>query len=31
MSGKGKLTYPDGSFYDGEFKNGVKHGKGLFA
>jgi hypothetical protein len=27
--GKGKLTQLDGSFHDGEWKNGKKHGKGI--
>lgn len=30
MTGKGKLTYPNGDTYDGEFVNGVFNGKGLF-
>jgi hypothetical protein len=27
--GKGKLTYANGSYYEGEFVNGKKHGKGV--
>lgn len=26
--GKGKLMFPDGSFYDGNWVNGMKHGEG---
>jgi hypothetical protein len=29
-SGKGKLTWKDGSFYEGEFHNGLRHGFGLY-
>jgi len=28
MHGRGKLTWPDGSVYDGWFKNGHQHGAG---
>jgi hypothetical protein len=28
--GKGKYTTPDGSVYEGEFKNGDKHGQGTY-
>ena len=28
--GKGKLIYPDGSFYEGNFKNDLFNGKGIF-
>jgi hypothetical protein len=27
-NGEGKITYPDGSYFEGFFKNGVKDGKG---
>ena len=27
--GKGKLRYPDGTYYEGEWVNGKKHGQGL--
>lgn len=27
--GKGKLIFPDGSFYEGDWANGVKEGEGL--
>jgi hypothetical protein len=27
--GKGKLKYPDGSEYEGQFRNNQKHGKGV--
>ena len=30
MHGKGKLTYPDGSYYDGTFSNGLKFGYGEY-
>ena len=30
MNGKGKFTYPDGSYYEGEFINGKKCGFGLY-
>ena len=26
--GKGKITYPDGAYYEGEFKNDKMHGMG---
>lgn len=26
---KGKMLNPDGSFYEGEYKNGLKHGPGV--
>lgn len=26
---KGKILYPDGSFYEGDYKNGVKNGSGV--
>ena len=29
-AGKGKLTWADGSFYEGEFANGLHHGFGLY-
>ena len=29
LQGKGKMWYKDGSFYDGEFKNGMKDGIGV--
>ena len=29
-AGKGKLTWADGSFYEGEFANGLRHGFGLY-
>ena len=28
--GKGKLTFPDGSVYEGDFKNGKPHGRGIY-
>ena len=27
--GKGKITYKDGSYYDGEWENGKRHGFGI--
>ena len=30
FEGKGQMWYKDGSFYDGEFKNGMKDGIGVF-
>ncbi len=30
MDGKGKLTYPDGSCYEGEFKEDKRHGQGKY-
>ena len=30
MNGKGKFTYQDGSFYEGEFVNGKKNGYGIY-
>lgn len=30
MNGKGKFTWPDGSSYDGSYKNDKKHGQGTF-
>ena len=30
MEGKGTYQYPNGSSYEGEFHNGLKHGEGLF-
>ena len=29
--GKGKENWPDGSYYEGEYKDGVKSGKGTFS
>ena len=29
-NGKGRYQYPDGSVYEGEYKNDKKHGKGKF-
>ena len=29
MSGKGKICYQNGTTYEGGFKNGKKHGKGV--
>ena len=29
-TGVGKITYPDGSKYDGGFKNNLKEGAGIF-
>jgi hypothetical protein len=29
MNGAGKMTYPDGSEYDGQFKNDKRNGKGV--
>jgi hypothetical protein len=29
--GKGEATFPDGSSYDGEWRNGIKHGRGVHA
>ena len=26
----GRLTWPDGSFYNGQWKNGVRHGVGEY-
>jgi hypothetical protein len=28
MEGKGKMTWPDQSYYEGEFKNGKMEGRG---
>lgn len=30
FTGKGVATYPNGDIYDGEFLNGVRHGKGKY-
>ena len=30
MKGKGKLIWPDGRFYEGDFKNNNKNGDGYF-
>ena len=30
MTGKGKLTWPDGSFYEGTFQGGYRHGQGVY-
>jgi hypothetical protein len=30
MNGKGKLTWPDGRMYDGEYINDQKEGVGIF-
>jgi hypothetical protein len=30
MNGKGKLTWPDGRFYEGEYSNDQKNGFGVF-
>ena len=30
MNGKGKFIYQDGSFYEGEFKNGNRNGYGIY-
>lgn len=27
-TGRGKVTYPDGKVYQGQFKAGVRHGEG---
>lgn len=29
MNGYGEFYWPDGSFYKGEYKNNMKHGKGI--
>lgn len=29
-NGKGTMTYPDGSRYNGQWKDGVRHGVGTF-
>ena len=29
MNGRGKLTFPDGKIYEGEFKDGSENGKGM--
>ena len=29
-SGKGQVTWSDGSHYDGMFENGLRHGQGVF-
>jgi hypothetical protein len=29
MSGIGKIVYPSGKTYEGDFMDGTKHGKGL--
>ena len=29
MHGGGTFTFPDGSIYEGEFKNGYQHGEGI--
>jgi len=28
--GQGRLTYANGSYYDGEWVNGIQHGTGIF-
>lgn len=28
--GHGRLDFPDGAYYEGEFKDGKRHGKGVF-
>lgn len=30
MHGKGLLVWPDGKYYEGEFKEDLKHGFGIF-
>jgi hypothetical protein len=30
MNGRGYLKLKDGSYYEGEFKNGKPHGRGLY-
>jgi hypothetical protein len=30
MHGKGKITWPDSRFYDGEYEEDKKHGEGVF-
>lgn len=30
QEGKGKLTFVSGNVYEGDFKDGLKHGKGVF-
>ena len=30
QKGKGKETWPDSSFYEGDFKAGKKHGRGRY-
>lgn len=30
MTGKGTETWPDGSIYIGDFKNGKKDGRGIY-
>ena len=30
MEGKGVMTWPDQSKYEGEFMDGKKHGKGIY-
>ena len=29
IHGKGKLTYSNGNYYEGDFKNGKKNGNGV--
>jgi len=30
MNGKGKITYNNGEFYEGNFLNGLYHGEGIY-
>lgn len=30
MNGTGKLTWPDGSYYEGEVRDNRKHGQGTY-
>jgi hypothetical protein len=30
LEGEGVLRYPDGSTYDGQIKNNLRHGKGVY-
>jgi len=30
MNGKGKLTCENGNVYDGDYKDGLRHGYGVF-
>lgn len=30
MHGKGRIEWPDGKFYEGDYKDDKKHGRGTF-